>query len=254
MKHLPIHPKWFVPLFFIVLGIFLLNFTHGHSFLGLICFGISGAVTIYFLFHRLENRWPSGIRWTRRIFIMLLCLGLAVYGITELFILSASWGNPDISCDYIVVLGAKVNGTSPSLTLSERIDAAYDYLTAHPDSIAILSGGQGSDEGISEAECMFRELTAKGIPRDRLWLEDKATSTWENLQFSLELIQEKTGHSPTKLGIVSSEFHLFRAGLFAQACGIEAVGIPARTGWLSIRINYYLREAAGVWHYLILGG
>lgn len=249
MKRLiPLHPKWIFPLFFIVLGIFLMNFTHGHSFLGLICFGISGVTIIFFLLHGLKNRWPQ------RIFTILLCLGLVAYGITELFIISASRGNPDVSCDYIVVLGAKVNGTAPSLTLAERIDAAYDYLTAHPDTVAILSGGQGSDEGISEAECMFRELTAKAIPSERLWLEDQATSTWENLQFSLKLIREKTGLAPTRLGIVSSEFHLFRAGLFAKDCGIEAVGIPARTGWPSIRINYYLREVAGVWHYLILGG
>ena len=93
-----------------------------------------------------------------------------------------------------------------------------------------------------------------GIPGERIWLEDQATSTQENLQFSLAIIQEKTGSIPKKLGIVSSEFHLFRAGLFAKDCGIEAVGIPAHTSWTSIRINYYLREVAGVWHYLILGG
>lgn len=246
--------KWSIPLLFAMLGFFFLNFTHGHSFLGLICFGISGVLIVYFLLRRFESRWAPGIRWIRRIFTGLLCLGFVVYGGTELFILFASPGDPDTACDYIVVLGAKVNGTSPSLTLSERIDAAYDYLIAHPDTIAILSGGQGSDEGISEAECMFRELTAKGIPQERLWMEDQATSTWENLQFSLAIIQEKTGSTPNRLGIVSSEFHLFRAGLFAKDCGIEAVGIPARTGWLSIRINYYLREVAGVWHYLILGG
>ena len=85
-------------------------------------------------------------------------------------------------------------------------------------------------------------------------MEEKATSTWENLNFTLDLIEEKTGERPGKLGILSSEYHLFRAKLFAKECGVEAVGIPARTTRLSQRINHFMREVAGVWHYLILGG
>ena len=69
-----------------------------------------------------------------------------------------------------------------------------------------------------------------------------------------DLIEEKTGSRPEKLGVLSSEYHLFRASLFAADCGVEAVGIPATTSWFSIRVNYFLREVAGVWHYLILGG
>ena len=85
-------------------------------------------------------------------------------------------------------------------------------------------------------------------------MEDKATSTWENLNFALDLIEEKTGERPTKLGILSSEYHLFRAKLFAKECGVEPVGIPARTSRLSQKVNHFMREVAGVWHYLILGG
>ena len=136
----------------------------------------------------------------------------------------------------------------------DRIDAAERYLRSHPDTVAILSGGQGTDEDISEAECMYRQLTARGISPQQLWIEDKATSTWENLKFSLDLIEEKTGNRPDTIGVISSEYHLFRAGLFAKDCGVTAVGIPAKTQWISLRVNYFLREVAGVWHYLILGG
>ena len=120
--------------------------------------------------------------------------------------------------------------------------------------ICIASGGQGTDEDISEAQCIFDHLTAMGIDKSRIWLEDKSTSTWENLHFSLNLIEENTGTRPEKIGILSSEYHLFRASLFADACGVESVGIPAPTSRFSLRVNYYLREVAGVWHYLILGG
>jgi uncharacterized SAM-binding protein YcdF (DUF218 family) len=67
-------------------------------------------------------------------------------------------------------------------------------------------------------------------------------------------LKEETGYRPTRIGIVSSEYHLFRAKCFAEDLGLEPVGIPAKTSWVSIRINYYLREIAAVWFYRILGG
>ena len=101
---------------------------------------------------------------------------------------------------------------------------------------------------------MYRELVMLGIDPKQLRLEDKATSTWENLKFSLDLIEGETGSRPTKIGVLSSEYHLFRASLFAKACNVEFVGIPAKTSRWGQRINHFLREVAGVWHYLILGG
>jgi len=246
--------KWLIPGFFVLLGVFLVNFIHGHSFLGLISFGIAGLIWVYDLIGLLKKRCFTAAKILRTTVTALLILGLLVVGCTLGVVLRASLGVPDADCQYIVVLGAKVNGTAPSLSLSDRIHAAASYLKSHPETLAVLSGGQGADEGISEAECMFRELTALGIDPDRLLLEDKATSTWENLKFSLDLIEEQTGIRPTSIGLVSSEYHLFRAGLFAKDCGVEAVGIPAPTAWASLRLNYFLREVAGVWHYLILGG
>ena len=246
--------KWLIPAGFAVGGGLLYGAVHGHGFLGLICFAIAGVIACYFAIALLKRRYLNMAKLLNLVLTGCLCAGLAVFAITEGFILHASRGNPETSCDYIIVLGAKVNGTAPSISLSDRICAAYDYLSAHPDTVAILSGGQGEDEDISEAECMRRELTKLGIAHSRLWPEDKATSTWENLTYSLQLIAEKTGRRPDTVGILSSEYHLFRAGLFAKACGAEAVGIPAATSWPTIRLNYFLREVGGVWHYLVLGG
>lgn len=252
-KILPLF-KWLVPIFFILLGICFVTYIHGHSFLGLICFCIAGIFVCYYLIALLKKEHFMAHKVVRTVFTSLLCIGLAVCAVTEAIIIRASFGSPEKECQYMVVLGAKVNGTSPSLSLSDRINAAYKYMTENPEVIAVLSGGQGSDEGISEAQCMFEQLTMRGIDPKRLWLEDKATSTWENLKFSLDLIEEKTGTRPTTIGLLSSEYHLFRAGLFAKDCGVEAVGIPAPTSWVSLRLNYFTREVAGVWHYLILGG
>ena len=90
-----------------------------------------------------------------------------------------------------------------------------------------------------------------GIDGSRLLLEEKSSSTMENLTFTMELLQAQSGSRPARVGIVSSEYHLFRAGLFAK--GVESVGIPAKTTWVSLRLNYYLREVAAVWKYLVFG-
>ena len=74
------------------------------------------------------------------------------------------------------------------------------------------------------------------------------------MHFTLDLIEEKTGERPQKLGVLSSEYHLFRASLFADACGVDFVGVPARTSRISQAVNHFMREVAGVWHYILLGG
>jgi uncharacterized SAM-binding protein YcdF (DUF218 family) len=246
--------KWLIPAFWIVLSIICFSAIHGHEFLGLICLCLSAVSLCYIFIGMLKPQRRMVAKMLRTVLTTFLCVGILIFAVTEIIILSASTGDPDDECAYIIVLGAKVHDTAPSYSLTERIDAAYDYLTSHPKVIAILSGGQGEDEGIPEAQCMFEQLTAKGIDAARLWMEDKSTSTWENLHFSLALIEERTGSRPTKIGVLSSEYHLYRAGLFARDCGVEAVGIPATTRRFTIRANYFLREVAGVWHYLILGG
>lgn len=248
------HLKWLAPIFFVLLGVFLFTTVHGHDFLGLLSCGIAAVISCYYLLALLNRHNASAAKWLKISFTVLLCIGVAAFMITEIVILDASSGDGKQDFDYLIVLGAKVNGTAPSLSLGDRLDAAYDYLTIHPNVTAVLSGGQGSDEGISEAQCMFNELTKRGIAPERLLLEDKATSTWENLQFSLAIIEEKTGKRPDTIGLLSSEYHLYRAKLTATACGIDAATVPARTSWPTICINYFLREVPAVWKYIIFGG
>lgn len=226
----------------------------GYSFSALVCAALIAILLFYNLAALAQSRWPQQVKIVRRVFTVILCIGLVIAGITECIIIKASFGEPEESCEYMVVLGAKVRDDGPSVSLMDRINATYDYMTAHPDVIAVVSGGQGSDEPMTEAQCMYDQLIAKGIDPARIWMEDKATSTWENLRFSLDLIEEKTGERPAKIGLLSSEYHLFRAGLFAGKSGVESVGIPARTSLISQKINHFMREVAGVWHYILLGG
>lgn len=226
----------------------------GYSFTALVCCVLAGILLFYEITRMLRTRYPRSMKVLRRVFTVCLAIGILVVAVTEGIIIAASFGNPEEPVDYVVVLGAKVRITGPSASLWDRIYAAADYLEAHPDVIAVVSGGQGEDEPMTEAESIRDELVMLGIDPDRIWVEDQATSTWENLHYSLNLIEERTGVRPEKLGVLSSEYHLFRASLFARECGVEFVGIPARTSRVSQMVNHFMREVAGVWHYLLLGG
>ncbi len=226
----------------------------GYSFTALVCCVLAGILIFYEITRMLRGRYPRSMKVLRRVFTVCLAIGIAVAAVTEGMILHASFGNPEEPVEYVVILGAKVRVTGPSASLWDRIYAAADYLEAHPNVIAIASGGQGEDEPMTEAASIWEELVMLGIEPERIWIEDKATSTWENLHYSLNLIEERTGVRPEKLGVLSSEYHLFRASLFAKECGVEFVGIPARTSRVSQMVNHFMREVAGVWHYLLLGG
>lgn len=234
----------------LALALFLRFCLVGYSFSAIVCVAAAGVVGFYTFVPRLFKKSRAVIR----LFTILLILTLLAACVTEGFIIHASFGSAETECGYLVVLGAKVNQNGPSLALRNRIDAAYDYLTAHPDTIAILSGGQGPDEPMTEAKCVFNELVARGIDPDRLWLEGNSTNTWENLKFTRDLLEENTGSVPGQIALVSSEFHLFRAQLFARRFGFETVGVPARTTLPLLKVNYFLREAVAVWYYLIFGG
>lgn len=145
--------------------------------------------------------------------------------------------------DTVIVLGCQVTGNSPSIMLNERINACYEYLTAAPDSTVILSGGQGSDERISEAECMYRALTKRGISGDRLIKEDKSTSTRENLLFSKKIIQDE--NLSEHILIITSGFHCYRATYFASKLGLQPDTYSAKTHWYLLP-TFYMREICAI--------
>ena len=143
----------------------------------------------------------------------------------------------------VVVLGCRVYGERASLSMVERLDAAYEYLVEHPESKCVLSGGQGDGENITEAECMYRYLKNRGIDEARLYKEETSTTTRENLLFSKQLI-EAQALNPV-VAIATSEYHMYRAGMIANALEIDWAAVPGRTAiWLFP--TYYVRELYGI--------
>lgn len=148
----------------------------------------------------------------------------------------------------LIVLGCQVKDGRPSLLLQNRIDTAYDYLTAHPECFCIVSGGQGSDEAMSEAKCMYDELTKMGIDSERIYVEDQSTSTRENLEFS-KAIMERENLGDTAI-LVTNSFHELRAQLAAESIGIPCGGESADTPWW-LMPSFYLRELWGILYELV---
>lgn len=222
----------------------------GFQFTVTVCIAFAAVMVLMYYLQKFPTPLTTGIF---RVLWILLILGALAASITLGFIIHAAHPGQIPSCDYIVVLGAGVRGTVPSMSLQERIDAAYDYLTANPKAIAVLSGGQGKGEDITEAACMYRELTNMGIDGSRLLLEEASTSTMENLIFSLDVIEDNAESRPQSIGIVSSEYHIFRAKLFAKSLGLDPIGIPGKISWFPLNLNYYPREVIAVWKYYVFG-
>lgn len=236
-----IKPKWILCGLLTALGLFFMFCLVGYRFGGMFLLCLAALIPVY---HILENH-----RLLCRLLTLLLTVFFTAMAITGAIIVSSARGTSDPQADYLIVLGAGVNGTEPSLSLWERITAAKEYLDAYPEAIAIVSGGQGSNEDITEAQCMYNELVELGADPQRIWMEPEATSTLENLRFSLDLIEERTGTRPHKAAIVSSEYHLHRAEMLAKELGLDAELVPAHTSYPILRANYYLREIFAVWYY-----
>ena len=139
--------------------------------------------------------WLQNVRETKKgrlftsLFCVVFCCGLVlVTAESALMVRAAVNGPPEDVPVTVVVLGCRVRGTIPSKAMRQRLTAAEGFLRDHPDAVCILSGGQGEDEEIAEADCMYRELIAAGIDPGRLYREDRSTSTRENFLFSREML------------------------------------------------------------------
>jgi len=148
--------------------------------------------------------------------------------------------------DYILVLGARVRGETITLSLKERLDTAYTFWSRYPDSTLILSGGQGPGEALTEAEAMRRYLLTRGVPENRILLEDRSTSTYENMLYTKEMLEKTEGGLGNKsFTIVTNDYHLFRSKRLAARVGLNASGLPAPTPPFTLP-KAYTRELAAV--------
>ena len=171
----------------------------------------------------------------------LVCAVVLVVVMTALMIKAATvQAAPNAT---VIVLGCKVYGERPSIMLEERLKAALKYLNENPEAACIVSGGQGADETMSEAQCMYLYLTNNGIASDRIYMEDQSTTTRENLAFSHEIIKQEGLNE--QIAIATNNFHEYRAGRIADGIGLEHGAVPGKTA-LWLLPTYYARELLAI--------
>ena len=145
--------------------------------------------------------------------------------------------------EYLIVLGAKVDRTRITSSLKLRLDRAYTYAVRHRAVKIVVSGGQGRGEDIPEAEAMKEYLAERGIERERIFPEDRSSTTEENLRFTVRLIPEIR---EKKAGVVTNSFHIYRAWLLGKREGYQRLfPVPAKSEPV-LYLNYMVREALAV--------
>ena len=167
-----------------------------------------------------------------------LILALLWALICSVLLLSAGMKKPK-SSDTVIVLGCQIKGTRPSKMLRQRLDKAYSYLTENPDSVAIMSGGQGPDEVMPEAEAMYNYLIDKGVAPERLFVEPNSHNTEQNMQYSAEIIK-KEGLDKNVV-VITQSFHQYRSSVYARQAGLNAHAINCKTNPGTLP-TYWLRE------------
>ena len=223
-----------------VLGIMLTLVYTPMRFTGLLALAGAGALLVWGLLDRRQGRGP---RLLRRALALLVAAGLCVFAVLEVRIITYGRTDESREVSALVILGAGVNGTRPSLSLETRLEAALSYLAQKPDIPIVVSGSQGPGEEISEARCMADWLMDHGIPEERIILEEQADNTEENIAFSQELLADKGIDLTGNIAVVSSDYHLFRASLLWGTAGMVPVAAHLPGRYWPLTANYYIREA-----------
>lgn len=226
---------------------------------------------VAFFGYKVLPKWLKGV----------LCAGMSFFLATYIAFLSYSLATaasskarldalPEDEQLTVMVFGCYVRGEEPGRTLTTRLDAALSLLKRYPNADCIVSGGQGSNEAISEAEAMRRYLVSRGIAEERITLEDRSTNTSENLEYTFAILtgSESDGSAASTPGSpassnstdsaqsvdtdgrrlvgVSSEYHLPRIRMLSRALGREIETYPAYDANIGNTLIYTLREYMGV--------
>lgn len=235
---------------FIMFGIILIFYFIGIAFYtGLnskfpIIWLVFGGIIVLFGI-ALTNEWITILlfpKWVKNLVFIVIVVCVLIYSGIQVLIFSQFRKHVKKELPYIIVLGAQMKLHGPSKILKRRLEIACEYLMDNIKTVVIVSGGQGSNEPMSEAEGMERYLIEKGIEPDRILKEELSVNTHQNLVFSKNLYLRAV----SEIGIVSSNFHIFRAKKLALKAGFQKVyGLPAYSEPLML-LNHTSREVCGI--------
>ena len=228
----------------LLFGILLANVYPAVRFTGLLFCLAAGVLVLWGIL----NNWSKQRRWAvlaKRMLTVLLLLGVLLFVCLETAVVSWAKTDAESAVDGVIVLGAGVNGTVPSLSLRVRLEAALDYIADKPTIPIVVTGSQGQGEDISEARCMADWLIAHGVEESRILVEDQADDTEENIAFSKSLLLANGYDISARYAVVSNDYHLCRAAMYWEQPDMVPVAakMPAPYQQSLLTVNYYIREA-----------
>lgn len=181
-------------------------------------------------------RWLKYIVYAGIILECLLLLFIAVYGQAD---------NAAYDEDAVIVLGAGIRGDRVSVPLAYRLNKAVSYYEKNPDAVIVVTGGKGFQESVTEAYAMKKYLVGRGVDPEKIIMEDRATSTNENMRFSKEIL-DKHFNGKYKSVVITNNFHVYRSVMIAKIEGLDNVThIHAGLRWYNLA-PCYLRESLAV--------
>ena len=202
-------------------------------------YGLGAVLLLYSVF-------CEKIKWKKFIGAMLsvcLCIVLAFGSFLAIY---GRKDNADYTEQTVIVLGCGIRGERVSVGLAKRLNKAYEYHLKNPEAMIIVSGGQGPQEDIPEALAMKRYLVDKGVPEEKITMEDKSTSTIENFRFSSDIMSEKNLPVHYSVAFVTNAYHVYRASEYAERQGFKEIRhLGTDIIWYTIPMNY-LREMMAV--------
>lgn len=273
---------------FLTIGFLLINTivvvkNNGFSLTSMLPFLMAGFLVLLIASPTIVNYFDPDVRHIIVFVLGLFTLEGLWFSFTFMALLFYSWIYRILprrrQYDYIIIHGAGLDGPRPTPLLAGRIDKALElWNKQHQHGKFVVSGGQGADEVVSEAQAMRDYLLEKGVPAAAILMEDKSTTTWENLRYSLAVIRadrtsaaaddapaggsvtsnDAPADSEFTTAVVTSDFHVFRCAEYAHNLGIKADGIGSHTkGWYWP--TAFIREfiaitKAHLWPYLVIGG
>lgn len=195
-----------------------------------------------------QSRWGKIVKY---VFVCGYILFFLIVGVCSGIMIHAAQNQPAKGADAVIVLGGGVSQGHISQSLKGRLDTALEYWEENPETLVVVSGGQGADEPTTEAQAMAEYLTSEGMDSSKIIEEDQATSTYENFLYSKALLEPVFGEDGQYV-YITSDFHVYRAGLAAQEAGVAADGLAAPSPlWLAP--NSYMRETLALMRYWVFG-
>ncbi len=197
---------------------------------------------------RYYQKYPEKlVLWVPVSLVTLCASGVLILLVVQILMFGRVPVTAEPGLDYVIVLGARVHEDRLSNTLRLRLDKAAEYAKENPETIMVLSGGQGEDEPMTEAAAMETYLLEQGVQKRQLLREERSTNTTENIAYSKILVAEQhTKSRPARVGLLTSNFHLFRAGMIAAKQGLDDVyGIAAESDKV-LFIHYCIRDCVAI--------